>query len=79
MSQLYHATLTKPAAIDGQEILPGTPLLIDLWQGETPDYFMIHTRHKVFALTIGNPQLIGEIALIDIKPLIKWGAKRKIK
>ena len=76
MSVFYHCTLTKPAAINGREIFPGTPLLIDLFTGETPTYYTVNTKHKVYLLSIGNPLLIGEICLRDVQPLIKWGNKR---
>ena len=69
----YTCTLRKTAIINGQEIAPGIPLIIRLYDTETPKKYYLRVKHEVSRIAFGGLKSIGYISLMDINGLIEWG------
>jgi hypothetical protein len=68
-------TLTKDFVINGQEIKAKSPLIIRLFENETPENHTLLVNHKIARVGFGSPVWIGNIPIKDIQPYIKWIGK----
>ena len=73
MSKSYNCTLRKKTVINGQEINPGVPLIIRLYDTETPQKYYLRVQHEVSRIAFGGIKSVGYISLMDINGLILWG------
>jgi len=76
MSKPYYFSLTKDTVINGQEIKARSPLIVLLFEGETPEKHTLNVIHEVARAGIGGPVWIGNIPLKEIESSIKWIGKK---
>lgn len=75
-SKFYPCTVLKTVPIGDQEIKPGTPLFIKLYEHETPDKFYLNIERDISRLAFtGPPAVFAHVALKDFYQLIKWQVK----
>jgi hypothetical protein len=75
MENLYFATLKKDHVINGREIKARQPLIIKLYESETPEKHTLNLLHDISLAAIGRP-LIGSIPLKEIEGFVVWGKKK---
>ena len=75
MSKPYFCTLRKDTVINGQEVKAKTPLIIRLFDHESPSDYTLNVNHAILRVTFGGIQPIGDIPLKDINQFIDWQVK----
>ena len=77
MSKSYNCILKKKTVINGQEIAPGIPLIIRLYDTETPQNYYLRVQHEISRIAFGGIKSVGYVSLMDIQPFIVWGKAAK--